>query len=196
MSPTDPSIDFTLAPCSLGWMLVAATRRGVCYAAFGDDEAELRGRLDARFPFAAPERDDARLKPWLERLLAYVDGDATRLDVPLDVGGTRFQREVWDALRAIPRGRTRTYGEIARDLGHARAARAVARACAANPVPVAIPCHRVVPAGGGVGGYAFGAERKRALLAREGAGDGASRAGDGAPASCEGAAASEARCQR
>jgi AraC family transcriptional regulator of adaptative response/methylated-DNA-[protein]-cysteine methyltransferase len=165
---TDSSIDFSIAPCRLGRMLVAGTRRGVCYVAFGDGEAELRRRLAARFPFAAPDRDDVRLKPWVERLVACVDGFASRPDVPLDVGGTRFQRDVWAALRRIPRGRTRTYGEIAADLGRARGARAVARACAANPVPVAIPCHRVVPASGGAGGYAWGTRRKRALLEREG----------------------------
>lgn len=165
---TDSSIDFSIAPCSLGRMLVAGTPRGVCYVAFADAEGELHDRLASRFPFAAPERDDVRLKPWVERLVAYVDGFATRLEVPLDVGGTRFQREVWAALRRIPRGRTRTYGELAADLGRVRGARAVARACAANPVPVAIPCHRVVPAAGGAGGYAWGAARKRALLEREG----------------------------
>ena len=166
---TDSSIDFSISPCSLGSMLVAGTRRGICQVAFGDNEGELLARLEARFPFAAPERDEVRLKPWVERLLAYLDGETPRLDVPLDVGGTRFQREVWAALRRIPRGRTRTYGEVARDVGRVRGARAVARACAANPVAVAIPCHRVVPAGGGTGGYAWGAARKRALLEREGA---------------------------
>jgi len=164
----DPSIDFSIAPCSLGRMLVAGTPRGVCFVAFAECESELRERLATRFPFAAPERDDVRLKPWVERLGAYVDGLAARLDVPLDVGGTRFQRDVWAALRRIPRGRTRTYGEIAAGLGRERGARAVARACAANPVPVAIPCHRVVPASGGAGGYAWGTARKRALLEREG----------------------------
>jgi len=177
---TDSSIDFSIAPCSLGRMLVAGTPRGVCYVAFADEEPELCERLATRFPFAAPERDDVRLKPWVERLVAYVDGFAARLEVPLDVGGTRFQRDVWAALRRIPRGRTRTYGEIAADLGRVRGARAVARACAANPVAVAIPCHRVVPAGGGAGGYAWGAARKRALLAREGA-----SLADGSDPSCQ-----------
>jgi AraC family transcriptional regulator of adaptative response/methylated-DNA-[protein]-cysteine methyltransferase len=169
MSAIDGSIGYTLFECSLGRMLVAATRRGLCHVAFGEGEGELLAGLARRFPFAAPERDDVGLKPWAERLADYVEGHARRLDVPLDVGGTRFQREVWSALRRIPRGTTRSYGEIARDLGRARGARAVARACAANPVAVAIPCHRVVPARGGVGGYAFGSARKRALLEREGA---------------------------
>lgn len=165
----DGSIAYTLLECSLGHVLVAGTPRGLCHVAFGEGEDELRAGLAARFPFAAPERDDARLKSWAERLVDYAEGHARRLDVPLDVGGTRFQREVWSALRRIPRGTTRCYGEIARELGRRRGARAVARACAANPVPVAIPCHRVVPAGGGVGGYAFGSARKRLLLEREGA---------------------------
>jgi AraC family transcriptional regulator of adaptative response/methylated-DNA-[protein]-cysteine methyltransferase len=165
----DGSIAYTLLECSLGHVLVAGTPRGLCHVAFGEGEDELRAGLAARFPFAAPERDDARLESWAERLVDYAEGHARRLDVPLDVGGTRFQREVWSALRRIPRGTTRCYGEIARELGRRRGARAVARACAANPVPVAIPCHRVVPAGGGVGGYAFGSARKRLLLEREGA---------------------------
>ena len=165
----DPSIDYSILPCSLGRMLVAGTRRGVCHVALADSDAELLAVLDGRFPFAAPERDDVRLKPWAERLVAYVDGFALRIDVPLDVGGTRFQRDVWAALRRIPRGQTRTYGAVARGLGRSHGARAVARACAANPVAVAIPCHRVVPAAGEPGGYAWGTARKRLLLEREGA---------------------------
>ena len=177
MDVIDGSIGYTIADTRLGPMLVAATRRGVCQVAFASEEAaddpaavdaELQAILHRRFPFAAAERDDVGLKRWSERLVAYVDGHASALDVPLDVGGTRFQREVWAALRRIPRGRTRSYGAIARDLGRARGARAVARACASNPVAVAIPCHRVVSEGGGTGGYAWGAARKRALLEAEG----------------------------
>lgn len=171
----DRSIDYTVGACSLGVIVLAATQRGVCHVAFADDEAEAGAVLARRFPFAAPERDDVRLLPWLEAILALVDGETSRADVPLDVGGTRFQREVWDALRAIPRGRTRSYGALAAGLGRTRGARAVARACAANPLAVLIPCHRATPESGGVGGYAWGSERKRALLEREAGRDTARR---------------------
>jgi AraC family transcriptional regulator of adaptative response/methylated-DNA-[protein]-cysteine methyltransferase len=162
-------IRWTIRDTTLGPLLVAATPRGVCFAAFGASEAELERALAGELPFAELHRDDRALAAWAGALVAGVDGDGSRADVPLDVRGSRFQRRVWDALRAIPRGRTRSYGELAAALAAPHAARAVARACAANPVPVAIPCHRVVPKSGGTGGYAFGAWRKRALLAREGA---------------------------
>jgi len=183
---TDASIAYDVVPCNLGRMLVAGTRRGVCFVAFADAEPELLARLAARSPHATGVREPARLAGWVARLADYVDGRRARLEVPLDVGSTRFQREVWAALRRIPHGQTRTYGQMAATLGCAGGARAVARACAANPVAVAIPCHRVVPASGGAGGYAWGAARKRALLERErGAAPEAGAApdaGDGPPA--------------
>ena len=162
-------IDYTVSQTSLGCLLVAATERGVCRVAFGESEAELEGMLRAELPFARLERDDVGLKPWSEALVSYVDGHAARLELPLDVSASRFRLRVWEALRAIPRGATQSYSEVARSIGAPRAARAVAQACAGNPVAVLIPCHRVVAAGGGLGGYAFGASRKRALLEREGA---------------------------
>jgi AraC family transcriptional regulator of adaptative response/methylated-DNA-[protein]-cysteine methyltransferase len=162
-------IHFTISGTSLGSLLVAATERGVCRVAFGESEAELERMLRAELPFAEVERDDVGLKRWSDALVAYVDGHAERLDLPLDVAGSRFRMRVWEALRAIPRGETQSYSCVARSIGAPRAARAVAQACATNPVAVVIPCHRVVAAGGGLGGYAFGLERKRALLTREGA---------------------------
>jgi len=131
-------------------------------------EERVVAALALRFPFAVTERDDERLASWAGPLVDFVEGRATDLDLPLDVGGTRFQQEVWNVLRRIPQGETRSYGQIARELGRPRAARAVARACAQNPVALVIPCHRVVPSGGGVGGYAWGSARKRTLLEREG----------------------------
>ncbi len=164
----DESIGFTTVDCSLGCLLVAATGRGVCHVAFGDDPAALAASLAERFPFATARRDEVGLKRFADRLLAYVEGHRDRLELPLDVSGTRFQRAVWDALRRIPRGATRSYAEVARAIGQPGAARAVARACADNPVAVAIPCHRVVRSDGAGTGYAWGAARKRTLLEREG----------------------------
>jgi AraC family transcriptional regulator of adaptative response/methylated-DNA-[protein]-cysteine methyltransferase len=162
-----PCIAFTIRDTALGFLLVAATERGVCHVRFGDGEAQLADALARELPAARLERDDARLAAWAGALVraAAGDGDADR--VPLDVAGSRFQRRVWDALRAIPHGRTLAYGEVAAALGAPRAARAVANACAANPVALAVPCHRVVPKHGGAGGYRWGTWRKRALLAGE-----------------------------
>ena len=157
-------IQYTTVSTSLGALLVAATSRGVCLVCFGDGVPDLEGRLQAEFPFAVPTRDDVSLRLWSDELVRTVEGHAERISIPLDVGGSRFQRRVWDALRRIPRGETRTYSAVAKSLGQPKAARAVARACAANPVLVVVPCHRVVPVGGSTGGYAGGAERKRVLL--------------------------------
>jgi len=123
--------------------------------------------LRAELPAAALSEATAELAPWIELVRAYVAGEATLLEVPLDVRGTEFQLRVWGALRAIPRGETRTYGELAEQLGLPGGARAVARCCANNEVPIAIPCHRVVPATGDAGGYRWGRERKRRLLSIE-----------------------------
>jgi AraC family transcriptional regulator of adaptative response/methylated-DNA-[protein]-cysteine methyltransferase len=168
----DRNIVWTLRATRLGLLGVAATSRGVCHVTFADDEAGLARALAAEFPYAVLQRNDAAAGALATQLVDYVEGHRTTLDVPLDVGGSRFQRRVWDALRAIPRGQTRRYAEVAAALGVPGAARAVASACAANPVAVVVPCHRVVPAAGGAGGYRYGAWRKRALLAVE-AGDAA-----------------------
>lgn len=161
------AIQYTIVTTPLGALLVAATDRGVCLVCFGDEEPELEERLRGEFPFAAPTRDDAQLKAWSDAVVSYVEGNADRISIPLDVGGSRFQRRVWDALVRIPRGETRTYSALAKSLDPPSAARAVARACAANPVLIVVPCHRVVPMNGGAGGYKGGAERKRTLLALE-----------------------------
>jgi AraC family transcriptional regulator, regulatory protein of adaptative response / methylated-DNA-[protein]-cysteine methyltransferase len=161
------SIVYGIQGCSLGRLLVAATERGVCRIALGDGDEELEFLLRSEFPCAPLVRDEVAVKPWGEAVAAYAAGHAPRLELPLDVAGSRFQRRVWAALQCIPRGETRTYGEIARQVGVEKGARAVARACAANPVAIAVPCHRVVPADGTLGGYRFGTERKRALLRTE-----------------------------
>ena len=161
------AIEFSIAACSLGRLLVAATERGLCHIRFGEDDDRLEEELRAEFPFAPLRRDDRRLRRYREALVRYVDGRATDIDLPLDVSGSRFQRRVWAALRRIPRGGTRSYSAIAESLGMPTGARAVARACATNPVPILIPCHRVIAKDGGIGGYGAGVERKRALLEHE-----------------------------
>jgi AraC family transcriptional regulator of adaptative response/methylated-DNA-[protein]-cysteine methyltransferase len=161
-------IRYATADSAVGRLLVAATDRGVCAVLMGEDDAELAANLEREFPRATREADSAALQPWLEAVLERVEGDASH-EVPLDLAGTAFQRRVWQALTEIPAGATRTYGEIAAQLGRPTAARAVAGACAKNRAAVVVPCHRVVPAGGGVGGYRWGTERKRTLLEREGA---------------------------
>jgi AraC family transcriptional regulator of adaptative response/methylated-DNA-[protein]-cysteine methyltransferase len=134
---------------------------------FGTGRAAREAALAHELPAATVARGGLRVKRWADVLAAACEGRADATSVPLDVAGSRFQRRVWDALRRIPRGATRGYGELAEALGQPRAARAVARACATNPVPLAVPCHRIVPKAGGVGGYRFGTGRKRALLAVE-----------------------------
>ena len=127
----------------------------------------LEAALRAEYPAAEVRRDDAGLNPWADDLIGHLDGRLPHLNLPIDVRATAFQRRVWQELLAIPYGGTKTYSEIARALGQPTAARAVARACATNPVAVLIPCHRVVREGGGLGGYRWGLERKKALLDRE-----------------------------
>ena len=152
----------------LGRLLVAATEKGVCFLCLGDDDAELAGELRREFPDAELARDDAVLAQWLRHALAYLEGRAPHLDLPLDVQATAFQRRVWEELMRIPAGETRSYSELAAGLmGDPKGRRAVARACATNPVALAIPCHRVLREDGGLGGYRWGLERKRSLLEAE-----------------------------
>src|SRR5712691_4718489 len=155
------------APLSLGRLLVAATTRGVCAVRLGRSDAALEAELAREHPSAELRRDGAPLAPWVNTLLRHLAGEAPRLDLPLDVEATAFQRRVWQALRAIPYGETRSYGAVADAIGHPGAARAVARACAANPVALVIPCHRVVRGDGDPGGYRWGVARKRLLLEQE-----------------------------
>jgi len=161
------TVNYTLCSTKLGLLLVAASERGVCQVRFGASRGALEAALARELPCATLARGGARVERWAETLAAACEGRADAAAVPLDVAGSRFQRRVWDALRRIPRGERRGYGELAAALGQPRAARAVARACATNPAPLAVPCHRVVPKTGGAGGYRFGSWRKRALLALE-----------------------------
>jgi AraC family transcriptional regulator of adaptative response/methylated-DNA-[protein]-cysteine methyltransferase len=160
-------IKYAIVESPLGRLLVAATERGVCAVAMGEADDELLIRLRAEFPAAEIQPHNGDLANWTGAVLAHLAGERPRLDLPLDIQATAFQWQVWQALSAIPYGETRTYGEIARQIGRPHAVRAVARACASNPVALAIPCHRVLPADGGTGGYRWGAERKRELLVRE-----------------------------
>ncbi len=161
------TIRFAVAECYLGWALVAATERGVCMIAFDDSPAVLRSELAARFPKAQLRADDPGLAAWVEPVLALLEAPGRHFDLPLDIQGTAFQRRVWQALQEIPLGTTATYAEVAQRIGSPTAVRAVARACAANPVAVVVPCHRVVGSDGALRGYRWGVERKRQLLRRE-----------------------------
>jgi AraC family transcriptional regulator, regulatory protein of adaptative response / methylated-DNA-[protein]-cysteine methyltransferase len=161
------SIRYAITRSPLGRLLVAATDRGVCAVAMGDSEAELRQALEREYPASRIAPDRRALGKWTRQVIAHLSGRLPRLDLPLDIRATAFQWQVWNALASIPRGETRSYAAVAASIGRPTAARAVARACATNPVALAIPCHRVVPAAGGVGGYRWGATRKSTLLARE-----------------------------
>src|SRR3989449_410012 len=163
-------IAFTVVPCALGRLLVATTARGVCRVSLGSDAQELEAGLAAEFPAAELRGDRGALATAVGVLLRYLDGRAEPLELPPDVRATAVQRRVWGALRRIPHGATRSYTEIARAIGKPSATRAVARACATNPAALVIPCHRVVRADGGLGGYRWGVARKRALLEQERAG--------------------------
>ena len=160
-------IVYTLADSPIGRMLVAATTRGVCAVYFGEDAALVQ-ELRAEYPRAVLVRADARLRSTANAIRDHVGHSGPRrLDLPIDVQATAFQSRVWDALRKIPYGQTRSYAQIAEAIGEPRAARAVARACATNPVAVVVPCHRVVRSDGKLGGYRWGVQRKRVVLDRE-----------------------------
>ena len=163
-------ISYTMAPSKYGWLVVGATLRGLCWLALGASSAEGEASLREEFPAAELQRD-ASLTEMVEAALRVVEGGAARAgkgdELPLDLRGTAFQLRVWQALRQIPRGETRSYSQLARELGDAKATRAVARACATNRVALVVPCHRVVGASGSLTGYRWGVERKRQLLAAE-----------------------------
>ena len=161
------SIRFAVGQCSLGAVLVAATETGVCAILLGDDPASLVRSLEDRFPNAQLIGGDAAFEQLVAQAVGLVEAPGIGANLPLDVRGTAFQQRVWQALRAIPAGSTATYAEIARRIGAPKAVRGVAQACAANPLAVAIPCHRVVRTDGALAGYRWGIERKRALLERE-----------------------------
>ncbi|MBV8091873.1 MAG: bifunctional DNA-binding transcriptional regulator/O6-methylguanine-DNA methyltransferase Ada [Acetobacteraceae bacterium] len=161
------AIRFAVGQCSLGGILVAATEKGVCAIMLGDDPNALVRELQDRFPAATLTGGDAAFERLVAQAVAMVESPGQSTSLPLDVRGTAFQEGVWQALREIPAGSTVSYSEIARRVGAPKAVRAVARACSANPVAVAIPCHRVVRTDGDVSGYRWGIDRKRALLAKE-----------------------------
>ena len=161
------TIQYAIVPSPLGRLLVAATARGLCAVRFGEGASELERELRDEFSAADVRRDDAALQPYLEPLLASLRGENTTIDLPLDVRATAFQKKVWDALREIPAGETRSYSEVARAIGDPKAVRAVATACASNPVALAVPCHRVVRSDGELAGYRWGIERKKKLLEQE-----------------------------
>ncbi|HEY2178375.1 MAG TPA: bifunctional DNA-binding transcriptional regulator/O6-methylguanine-DNA methyltransferase Ada [Caulobacteraceae bacterium] len=162
-------IRFAVGQSSLGAILVAATQAGVCAILLGDDPDALARDLQDRFPRAELIGADAAFEATVARVVGLVEHPRARVDLPLDIRGAAFQQRVWAALSEIKAGETVSYGEIARRIGAPRAARAVAQACAANPLAIAIPCHRVVRRDGALGGYAWGVERKRALLTAEAA---------------------------
>jgi AraC family transcriptional regulator, regulatory protein of adaptative response / methylated-DNA-[protein]-cysteine methyltransferase len=164
-------VRYTIARTPIGQMLLAATERGICSIQFGDSLPMLERQLRAEYPKAEFTRSDRELRNEVKGLIEIIRGESTMAELstrlPLDIQATAFQRRVWEELRAIPRGATKSYREIAADIGQPKAARAVARACATNPVAVAIPCHRVVREDGAMGGYRWGVDRKKKLLALE-----------------------------
>jgi AraC family transcriptional regulator of adaptative response/methylated-DNA-[protein]-cysteine methyltransferase len=162
-------IRFAVGQASLGAVLVAATDKGVCAIMLGDDPQALVRDLQDRFPRAEFKGGDAEFERTIAEVVGLVEAPTQRLDLPLDIRGTAFQQKVWAALQTIPPGKTATYKEIARAIGQPKAVRAVAQACGANPLAVAIPCHRVVRSDGDLSGYRWGVERKRELIAREAA---------------------------
>jgi len=160
-------IGYTVANSSLGKVLVAATARGVSAVYLGEKPGSLVDALHKEYPRAEIRRTHEANEQWLREILDRIEGDAPSLDLPLDVLATAFQRRVWQELQKIPRGTTRTYTQVARALGKPRSVRAVARACATNPVSIVVPCHRVIRTDGSLAGYRWGLERKKELLSRE-----------------------------
>jgi AraC family transcriptional regulator of adaptative response/methylated-DNA-[protein]-cysteine methyltransferase len=161
------AIRYTIADSPLGRLLLAATDKGVCALTLGDSDGPLEAALRREYPRAELARDENGLAGWLTEVLTHLRGGQPHLDLPLDVRATAFQRRVWQALQAIPFGQTRTYQQLAVAVGRPTAVRAVARACATNPVSVIIPCHRAIRTDGSLAGYRWGVERKRKLLERE-----------------------------
>lgn len=162
------TIRYTTVPSALGQLLVAATERGVCAVRMADSTHQLERDLRAEFPAAALAADDRELGGYVRQIVRHLNGKQPHLDLPLDMRGTAFQHKVWETLRRIPYGQTRSYQQVATELGNPKAFRAVANACAQNPVALVVPCHRVVHADGSISGYRWGPERKRQLLSNEG----------------------------
>ncbi|MHA8048742.1 methylated-DNA--[protein]-cysteine S-methyltransferase, partial [Roseomonas mucosa] len=188
------AIRTAFAGSALGLLLVGATEKGVCFLGFGEDRDGLEGDLRHRFPRAEIRPAPEELAGILREVVGFIAEPKAALALPLDLRGTAFQRRVWEALQGIPLGETRSYGALARAMGEPKAVRAVARACARNPVSLAVPCHRVLGQDGGLTGYRWGVERKRALLAGEAAGRvaGPSRPAEEGPTGAEGHGAAPA----
>ena len=161
------TIHYAVADSEFGYVLIAATERGVCAVYMGNSEAFVESVLRSEYAAADLQNEPEAIRPWVQGILQHLSGAMPHLNLPLDVQGTAFQRMVWSELQRIPYGETRTYGQIAAALGRPKAARAVAGACASNPVPLVVPCHRVVRADGSLGGYRWGMPRKEALLRGE-----------------------------
>lgn len=164
------TIRYASAETAVGRVLVGATERGLCSVKIGANEGVLARALRAEFPAADVKHDPSGVGKWLRGVVAHLDGREPKEGLPLDIRATAFQRRVWEALCRIPRGETRSYAEIAKEVGSPKAARAVGHACATNPVAIVIPCHRVVRGTGNLGGYAYGLPVKRAILDREASG--------------------------
>lgn len=161
------NISYTITSSPMGRLLVAVTERGICAVRMADSVAELENDLRGEFPNAELKRDDSALRESVQKILNHLEKNEPRLDLPLDIKATAFQRQVWEHLRAIPYGQTESYGDVAKALGKPGAVRAVGRACATNPVALVIPCHRVVREDKTLGGYRWGLERKKKLLDHE-----------------------------
>jgi len=161
------AINYAVAQCDLGYLLVAATAKGICAVRLGSSEIELENDLRGEFSAASVQHDEGHLRAWVDQILEHLSGRRPHLKLPLDVQATAFQRQVWEALQAIPYGSTRSYAEVARAIGRPTAVRAVARACATNPVALVVPCHRVIASNQSLSGYRWGLERKKRLLDAE-----------------------------
>lgn len=164
-------ISYATAETPLGLLMMAATDRGLCFVQIGESKVQMREGLRREYPAATlsamPPAAQGAFKQWMRVLCDYLQDARTEIELPMDVRGTAFQMKVWDYLQTIPSGELRTYKEVAAAIGRPRAIRAVANACAANRLSLTIPCHRVIRGDGGLGGYRWGIERKRALIERE-----------------------------
>jgi AraC family transcriptional regulator of adaptative response/methylated-DNA-[protein]-cysteine methyltransferase len=160
-------INYAIVETALGRLLVAATNKGVCSVMLGDSDESLKKDLSDEFSAAEIRRDEKRLRPWVDAIVENLKNKSPNINLPLDIRATAFQRQVWQQLRAIPYGETHSYSDVAKAIGQQKAVRAVARACATNPVALVIPCHRVIREDKSLGGYRWGLERKKKLLERE-----------------------------
>jgi AraC family transcriptional regulator of adaptative response/methylated-DNA-[protein]-cysteine methyltransferase len=161
------TIRFAVGECQLGTILVAASGKGICAISLGNDPSALVAEIEERFPLAQLAGDDPEFDRWVAQVIGLVESPQTGHQLPLDIQGTAFQLRVWEVLQGIPPGTTASYTQVAERIGSPRAARAVASACAANTLALAIPCHRVVRTDGNLSGYRWGVDRKQALLKRE-----------------------------